>query len=927
MFRSALFALCAVSSLVAGSLTPARLRVEYLENPLGLDVRQPRLQWILESPAGVRSEKQTAYRVLVASSPEALKAGRGDLWDSGKVQSGESIHIAYAGKPLASRTRCYWKVRVWDRAGNPSPWSADALWTMGLLEKSDWSARWIGDSKPLVDRSLAKSKEPPQPAVLLRKDFRLDRAPKRATLYATARGLYEVSLNGRRVGDRLLAPEWTSYRKRIQYQAYDVTPLLRGGANAAGAMLGAGWYAGRIGLFPGRAIYGDTPQLLFQLEIESAGGRRQVIVSDPSWRISTDGPVRSSDILDGETYDARKQLSGWDLPGFDDARWSAATPASGLGNQALVWQPNEPIRALRELKPLAVREPRPGVYVFDMGQNMVGWVVLRVAGKASETVTLRYAEMLNDDGTIYTANLRSAAQVDRFIPRGQGEEVFEPRFTYHGFRYVEVTGLAAAPNTTAMVGRVIHSSSPDTGAFETSSEYLNKLMSNIVWTQRANLYSTPNDCPQRDERLGWMGDIQAFSQTAIFNMDMAGFFTKWLKDVRDDQAADGQFPDFAPNPHTVLGDNLNFGVPAWGDAGVIVPWRVYQNYADLRLLGEHFGAARRWVDFIERQNPDLLWRQARHNDYNDWLNSDTIILENWPKKGGAVPNEVFATAFFAHSTALVAKMAAVLGRKTDADHYESLAARVREAFNRAYVRPDGMILGDTQAGYAFALNFRLLPEAVEQAALERMVDRFGPYQGHLSTGIQSTHRLMAELARFHRHDEAYRLLNLRTFPSWGFMVENGATTIWERWDGYVKGRGFQNPGMNSFNHWAFGAVGEWMWREIAGIHPDDAAPGYAHFFVRPRPGGGLTWARGSYDSIRGRIQTEWRVAEGGLTLKVQVPANTTATVWVPAAEAGGVTESGKPANQAAGLRELGWRDGAAGFEVGSGEYVFRASWR
>jgi alpha-L-rhamnosidase len=885
----------------AAGITPANLRTEYRVDPLGVDVRAPRLSWTLAAAPGARDQKQSAYQVLAATSPEKLKLGAADLWDSGRVGSGETIHIIYAGKPLASRMRCFWTVRVWDAKGAASPWSAAARWTVGLLEKSDWGAQWIGAPEPLVDPKLAASKDVlTEPAVLLRKAFETSGPVRRATVYVTARGLYELRINGRRVGDHLLAPEWTDYRKRIQYQTYDVTALVRAGANAIAAHLGAGWYAGRIGLFPMRMIYGQRPQLLARLEIETAGGKTEVVATDASWRLQSDGPVRSADILDGETYDARKQPRGWDAAGFDDSQWRAATAESELGAQAIVWQPNEPIRVTREIAPVAVKQPKPGVWVFDMGQNMVGWCRLKARGTAGSPITLRFAEMLNDDGGVYTANLRRAPQTDRFIPAGAGEEVFEPRFTYHGFRYVEVTGLAAPPRLEALLGRVIHSSSPDAGSFETSSPYFNRLMRNIVWTQRANLYSTPTDCPQRDERLGWMGDIQTFSQTAIFNMDMAAFFTKWLADVRDDQSPDGRFPDFAPNPQIVLGVDKYFGVPAWGDAGVIVPWRVYQNYGDRRLLEQHFSAARRWVDWIHSQNPKLLWENKRHNDYNDWLNADTIIHEGWPKKGGAVPKPVFATAFFAYSTSLVARMAAVLGRSEDAARYGDLALRIREAFNRAYVSPDGAITGDTQAGYALALHFDLLPESLRAKALERMLARFEPYGGHLSTGIHATHRLMLELSRAGRSDEAYRLLNLHTFPSWGFMVDNGATTIWERWDGYVKGRGFQSAGMNSFNHWALGAVGEWMWREILGIQPDDAAPGFARFTVRPHPGGGLTWARGVYRSIRGPISVDWRIAGGQLTLKVGVPPNTTATVIVPA------------------------KTGPQQHVVGSGEHTFRA---
>jgi alpha-L-rhamnosidase len=460
---------------------------------------------------------------------------------------------------------------------------------------------------------------------------------------------------------------------------------------------------------------------------------------------------------------------------------------------------------------------------------------------------------------------------------------------------------------------------------ETSSALLNQLMSNIAWTQRGNLVSIPTDCPQRDERLGWMGDIQAFSQTAIFNMDMAGFFSKWLQDVRDDQDQDGRFPDFAPNPAAQIGQTGSFGAPAWADAGTVVPWRAYQNYADRRLLEEHFAAARKWVDFVQAKNPNSLWENARASDYNDWLNGDTLISKGWPRTGANVPQPVFATAFFAHSTEIVSKMAAVLGREDEAKRYDTLFRQIKAAFNRAYVTPDGRIKGDTQAGYALALHFDLLPEELRPNAARFMVEGLGRYNGHLSTGIQATPRLMLELSRWGYNDEAYRLVNLTTFPSWGFMIENGATTIWERWDGYVQGRGFQNPGMNSFNHWALGAVGEWMWRNVIGINPDDSHPGFREFIVHPRPGGGLTWASGSYDSIRGRIASDWKIEKSTLTLKVTVPPNTTATVYVPTQHPDGVKESGKPAGRSTGVTFLRAGDGAAVYRVGSGFYSFVTS--
>ncbi len=517
---------------------------------------------------------------------------------------------------------------------------------------------------------------------------------------------------------------------------------------------------------------------------------------------------------------------------------------------------------------MRMTEPKPGVYVFDMGQNMVGWCRLRADAPAGTKITVRHAEMLDKDGMIYTANLRGAEQVNQYTWRG-GEAALEPHFTYHGFRYVEVTGLPGRPAHDAILGRVFHSAAPRAGWFSCSNELANRIMRCVEWSQRGNMMSVPTDCPQRTEREGWMGDIQAFAQTAIFDRDMAAFFTKWIADVRDSQADDGRYPDMAP--HLADPNKIMSGVPAWGDAGIVVPWRMYQNYADARLLEQHFDSARRWIEFIHRNNPDLLWRKNRGNDYGDWLNGDELAVKGYPRGISGVPHEVLATAFFAHSAGIVAKMADVLGRKDDAATYRNLAAGIRAAFNRAYVAPDGRIQGDTQAGYALALHFNLLDEPLRPRAVQRLLEAIKRFNNHPSTGMQATHRMLLELTRAGHHDEAWRLVHLRTVPSWGYMVEMGATTMWERWDGYVQGRGFQDPGMNSFNHWAFGSVGEWVWRELAGINPDDEQPGYKHFVIRPRPAATSRGSRPATTRSAGRSKVTGRLPMAASICKSKSP--------------------------------------------------------
>ena len=897
------------------SLTVSELRCEYLTNPVAIDTREPRLNWQIES--NTRGARQTAYQIIVATTAASLAANKGDLWDTGKVASNKTIQIAYQGKPLQSRQRCSWKVRVWDQNDKASSWSKPARWSMGLMEPADWSAKWVGDKLPSVENVSA---------TMLRREFKLSSKAKRAIVYASALGVYELHINGQRVADQLLAPEFTDYNSRTQYQAYDVTELLRPGTNAIGAELGDGWYAGSVGLAQmalkkKRNIYGDHPRFIAQLEVELADGKKERVATDESWRTSREGPIRSSDILDGEAYDARREMPGWDTPAFDDKAWQAADAVSNV-RTILVAQPNEPIRVSREIKPISVSEPKPNIYVFDMGQNMVGWCRLKAQGAAGTTVTIRHAEMLNDDGTIYTENLRAAKQVDTYTMRGSSVETFEPHFTYHGFRYVEVTGLQTKPRPDAITGRVFHSAMTEAGSFECSDPTLNKLWQNILWTQRGNMLGIPTDCPQRDERLGWMGDIQIFVGTGIFNMDMAAFFTKWMRDVRDAQAEDGRFADFSPHPFGK--DKIFTGVPGWGDAGIVVPWRVWQQYGDKRMLAESLESGKRWVEFIRTNNPDLLWKNKRGNDYGDWLNSDTLIYEGFPSKGGQVPKEIFATMMFAYATDLVSRMSQVLGKDDEAKKHKLLFEDIKAAFNKAYVAEDGRIKGDTQAGYALALHFDLLPEKLRPQAVKYMLEGIDRYKGHMSTGFHSTYRMMLELTGSGHNDVAYKLINNHTFPSWGYSIENGATTIWERWDGYVKGRGFQNKGMNSFNHYAIGAVGEWMYRVILGINNDDAHPAYEHFVIRAYPGGGLNWAKGSYDSIRGKIESSWSVADGKLRLDVRIPANTTATLYVPAKDAARVTESGKPASTATGVKFLRMEDGAVVFLVQSGSYSFEA---
>lgn len=901
--------------MTAADLRPVHLKCEHRVDPLGIDERAPRLSWALASEG--RAVVQSAYRVLVAGSEEDLEAQTNLLWDSGRIESDRSLGIEYGGEELRPGARCVWNVRVWDGQGTGSSPSEPAVFELGLLGGAGWEGGWIsagegpaGDMEPPTGDEYDPIGNGLAPSPYLRREFGLERPVRRARLYATARGLYELSVNGARVGDDVLAPGWTDYRKRIQYQAYDVTSLLREGPNALGAILGDGWYAGFVGFDPKRAgaHYGTRPQLLVQLDVEYEDGGTESVATDGSWRSST-GPILFSDLLAGESYDARGEMPGWNEPGFDDAGWQGVG-VEPLGDVPLVAQPDEGVRATEEVAAVAVAEPEGGVHVFDMGQNMVGWARLRVRGPAGTTVRMRFAEALNPDGTIYTENLRSARQTDTYVLRGEGEEVYEPRFTFHGFHYVEVTGYPGEPPLDAVVGRVVHSATPPSGSFECSSLMVNRLQSNIVWGQRGNFLSIPTDCPQRDERLGWTGDAQIFVRTASLNMDVAAFFAKWMDDVEDAQLPDGAFTDVVPLLEGSGLIDLSRGAPAWGDAGVIVPWTIYKVYGDTRIIEKHYDAMTRWMSYLREANPDLLRRNKLGNNYGDWLSPE----------GDATPKDLLATAYWAYDAKLVAEMSRAIGR--DAAGYEELFEDIKEAFNRAYVTPDGSVGADTQTGYVVALHMGLLPEGLRAKAAGHLVRTIEEKDWHLSTGFVGVGYLCPVLTEAGYPDVAYRLLNNETYPSWGYTIKNGATTIWERWDGWTEENGFQSPNMNSFNHYSLGSVGEWLYRYVAGIDLDPQTAGFGRIVIHPRPGGGLTRARAEYDSVRGRIASAWSVEGDRFELGIDIPPNTTATVYVPAEGGGGISEGGNPVEQAEGVEILRMEEGEAVLTVGSGRYEF-----
>ncbi|HSB00704.1 MAG TPA: family 78 glycoside hydrolase catalytic domain [Anaerolineales bacterium] len=867
---------------------------------------QPRLSWQMQSDR--RGARQTAYQLLVVPALTGLEGSTSLFWDSGKIESDRSVHVPYRGPALVSGQRVYWKVRVWDEVGQEFE-SSSAWWEMGLLERTDWEAQWIGASFWGGPRTSS-------PAPYLRREFAIQRQFVTARLYATAIGLYECHLNGVRVGEALLTPGWTDYSRRIQYQAYDVTGLLRSGTNAFGAILGDGWGVGHIAWL-GRQHYADRPQLLAQIVITYSDGSKEIITTDKSWKV-TQGPILESDMLMGESYDARRELAGWSNSGYDDASWRPVEIFADRG-AALVATNGPTVKRQESLRPVAIHKVpalRPR-WIFDLGQNMVGWVRLRIRGEKGTTITIRYAEALNPDGTLYTINLRTARSTDHYTLKGGEEEIWEPRFTFHGFRYIELSGFPDVPPDETVTGIVVHSEIPSIAAFECSDPLINQLQHNIVWGQKGNFVDVPTDCPQRDERLGWTGDAQVFIRTAAFNRNVAGFFTKWTRDLEDAQYPNGAYPSVAPNlPAWSIGE----GGPAWADAGVICPWTMYQCYGDTRLLEERYLSMQRFIEFLSQTSQNGIRCYA---EYTGWHgNGDWLALDGSDGREGGTSKELIGTAFFAYSARLMASSACVVGREEDVLRYEALFEEAREAFIKRFVHADGTIEGGTQTSYVLALEFDLLPQELRQAAAAQLVRNIQQQDNHLSTGFVGTPYINWVLSEAGYLETAYALLKQTTWPSWLYSVTQGATTIWERWDGWTHDKGFQDPGMNSFNHYAYGAIGAWMYAVIGGIDLDPAQPSYKHVVMRPQPGGGLTYATAELYSMYGMIRSAWTQTNGVFDWQIKVPVNTMATVYVPAKDVPDITESGQPAEGAAGITFLHIENGFAVFRVQSGSYFF-----
>ncbi len=913
-----------VASATAADLAPADLRCEYHERPAAIATTIPRFSWKLTaSAADARDLHQTSYEIQVARADGGFE---GDiLWDSGKTDSAASDQIEYAGKSLASRDRAIWRVRVWDGGGQASDWSESAQFGVGLLKREDWSALWISsldDHTFTTTENIQNFVGDPQrghlvltPAKVFRKEFDTP-AIVRATVHSTALGVYSLQINGTPVSEDLLAPGWSAYQRRVHSQTYDVTKLIHEGRNAIGATLADGWYSGYVayGLLTGqeglvegvdgRYYYGISPAVRVQLELEMSDGTRKSVITDTSWKTTT-GPITESDILMGESYDARKEMPGWSAPGFDDSQWQPAVSKTGTDSE-VVPHPGVPVRAIEEMPAKTVREQAPGKFVFDLGQNISGVIRLKVKGKSGDKVTIRYAEVLHQDGRLSTENLRCARAVDTYTLKGDPEgETWTPEFTYHGFQYVELTGFPGTPGLDAVTGIVIHSDTPRHGSFESSDPMLDKLYQNMVWTQRANFFEMPTDCPQRDERMGWTGDAQIYVRAATFNADIASFYTKWLDDLNDDQWDYGAYPAYAPRPLARPNEHHAAG---WMDAGVICPWTIWQVYGDTRVISRHW---RKMNDFMD-------WRAARDPELKGAI--DDCGFGDWLSVGKVkTPIPFIDLAYHAYDARLMAEMAGAIGNKKDAAKYKNRAAKVTAAFQKKYLQADAKLAIHNQTAYAMALFFDLIPQDKRDAASAHLAALVKENGDKMTTGFLGTRPLLPALSASGHHDLAGILMRQHEYPSWGYEVDNGASTIWERWDSYIKGEGVHEPSMNSFSHYAFGAVCEWMFADLAGI--DRASPGFDKIKIAPRPTAGITHAAASMETRHGRLACSWNIADGKFTADITVPPNTTAEVTLPVN--GEISEGDANAQGRPGIKKV---EGNR-LEIGSGNYRFSAAFQ
>jgi len=897
------------ASSVKAQLTAQHLRCEMLNNPAGIDVTQPRLSWQLAGKA--RNILQIAYQVLVASTPEKLAKQEGDIWNSGKVGSSQSINVEYKGRALASRTVCYWKVKVYTNKGETG-WSQPATWSMGLLTPGDWKAQWIGLDKAMPWDSITQFSR--LSARYFLKTFTQQLAVKRATVYVSGLGLYELFINGQRIGDAVMAPGATNFTRSVLYNTYDVTKQLQQGNNAIAAVLGNGrFFTMRQNYKPKKINTFGFPKLLLQLEVEYTNGTKKTIVTDGSWKMTADGPIRTNNEYDGEEYDATKEMAGWNKPGFNDKSWQQPEIVQAPGGK-LTAQMNEPIKIMKTIKPVGITQLKPGVFILDMGQNMVGRLRMQVKAGKGRQVILRFGESLQPDGELYVRNLRDAKVTDSYTAKGIGTETWMPDFVYHGFRYVEITGYPGTPTINDFEGKVIFDDLASTGTFETSNEIVNRIHQNAWWGISGNYKGMPLDCPQRNERMPWLADHAIGSLGESFLFGNGNLYAKWLQDIEDAQTPEGSIPDVAPAYWNYYSDNMT-----WPGTYLVVADMLYNQYGDKRVIEKHYPSMKKWLQYMQTKfMKDYIIAKDKYGDWCVPPESPELIhsQDSLRNTDGAL----IATAYYYRMMWYMQKFAGLLNKPEDAKEYAELNQHIQEAFTKRFFNKQKKAYSNnTVTANLLPLYFGITPDSLREAVFNNISNKiWTANHGHISTGVIGTQWLMRCLSEYKLPDMAYTLISDTTYPSWGYMVKHGATTIWELWNGNTAA-----PQMNSQNHvMLLGDLLVWMYENAAGIKSDDSAAAFKKIIMQPTPLDGLTFVNASYQSVHGVIKSHWKNAIDRFTWNVTIPANTTALLYIPADDVKHILENNKPIAGADGIRFVRMEGRKAVLEVGSGDYSF-----
>jgi len=888
---------------LAAQVSLQNLKCEMLVNPLGIDATQPRLSWEILSPK--RNVAQTAYQILVASTTEKLAQNEGDLWNSGKVNSDESIHVKYNGQALSSRMRCFWKVKTWTSAGE-SEWSATNSWTMGLLNYKDWPKGWIGFDRAFPwDNTKTDSR---LSARYFRKEFQSTKKVKSATASIIGLGLYQLYLNGKKVGEEVLTPSPTDYNKNVKYNTYDVTTYLQEGKNAVGAILGNGrFFAMRQNEKPYKIKTFGFPKMLLNIHIVYSDGSTANIDTDDSWKGTADGPIRANNEYDGEEYDATKEAIGWNKAGFDDSKWLKAEFVQEPSG-TIEAQMNENMRVMNTLKPVAVKAISGGRFILDMGQNMVGWLQIKVKGQKGKQLKMRFAESLQENGELFTANLRNAKCTDLYTFKSSEQEIWEPTFAYRGFRYIELSGLNYTPNLSDFVGKMIYDKMNTAGTFETSNALINQIFKNAWWGIAGNYKGIPIDCPQRNERMPWLGDRGAVAHGENFLFDNGKFYAKWLQDIRNAQKEDGAIPDVAPAFWRYYSDNMS-----WPGSIVLITEMLYKQTADVNAVTDNYPAIKKWLRYMQnRYMKDYILTK---DSYGDWCMPPVTIEAGRGKSADKkYPSELISTAYYYHFTQVMMEFSKISGNDSDYKEFKTLGDKIKAAFNLKFYNEKGFYGNNNLTDNIIPLYFGMVPEKhIEQVFKNIVYTVEVTNKGHLSNGLVGVQWLMRCLNDYGRPDLAFTIATQKTYPSWGYMIDNGATTIWELWNGNTA-----DPKMNSQNHvMMLGDLLIWYYENLAGIKTE--IPAFKKISMKPEMITGLDHVNASYQSSYGLIKSDYTKTAGKFIWKVSIPANTRATLYIPAKSKSAVTEN---LGSIKDLKFVKLEKDRAIYEAGSGDYEF-----